>query len=159
MRGGQKNQTRSAKWHNSFEKYGLLQSFVKTVNKQFAVLQDSAVSFVDVRLVFFFPKGKEWYLLNRLFWGFLFCEKFEKPLVFLQLLDWFFWFVISFLVVFFYSYSLFSCLFLMFIKSVLCRLENESYLFCSLMKRMANSLRLSLWCPKWSAYLTCSAWC
>ena len=58
----------------------------------------------------------------------------------------------------FYSYSLFSCLFLMFIKSVLRRFENESYLFYSLMKRRANSLRLCLWCPKRSAYLTCSAW-
>lgn len=58
----------------------------------------------------------------------------------------------------FYSYSLFSCLFLMFIKSVLRRLENESYLFCGLMKRMASSFRLCLWCPKRSAYLTCSAW-
>lgn len=58
----------------------------------------------------------------------------------------------------FYSYSLFSCLFLMFIKSVLRRFENESYLFCGLMKRMASSFRLCLWCPKRSAYLRCSAW-
>lgn len=34
---------RSAKWHNSFKKYGPLQSLVKAVSKQFTVLQDCGV--------------------------------------------------------------------------------------------------------------------
>lgn len=53
---------RSAKWHNSFKKYGPLQSLVKTVSKQFTVLQDCGVFGWYQRRVFFFMR-KEWYLL------------------------------------------------------------------------------------------------
>lgn len=45
---------RSAKWHNSFKKYGPLQSLVKTVSKQFTVLQDCGVFGWYQRRVFFF---------------------------------------------------------------------------------------------------------
>lgn len=55
---------------------------------------------------------------------------FEKPLNFLQLLQLLL--LVSHMVLgVFYSYSLFSCLFFIFIKSVLRRFENESSLFCS----------------------------
>lgn len=40
---GGEGKKKSAKWHNSFEKYGPLQSLVKAVNKQFPVLQDCCV--------------------------------------------------------------------------------------------------------------------